>query len=140
MDDYEDRRRGAPLLRVTGLVERPAQWRCEELAVLPGQVADAAGEAVSAEAVLQASGPRGRYVSVESEGAAYRASIPIEELSDKGVLVYGWESGGLPVEKGGPFRILIPGGRTLCWNVKGVAQLRVTAEPEPDSVPANPTH
>ncbi len=130
----------ASVLRVTGLVRSPGEWRREDLAGLPGQVAGSAGGGVSAEVLLSSSDPRGGFVSVESGDGAYRASIPIEELASKGVVVYEWRGGGLPEERGGPFRMLVPGGRTLCWNVKGVAEMRVTAQPEPDSVPADPPH
>ena len=133
----EDRR---PALRVTGLVDQPGEWRMEDLAGRSGQVTEVGGSGVSAGSLLEASGPRGGFVSVESEDGAYRASIPIEELATKGVVVYGLEGGELPGERGGPFRMLVPGGHTLCWNVKGVGEMRVTARPEPDSVPANPTH
>ncbi len=129
-----------PALQVTGLVERPLQWRPKDLAALPGQVAGPEGSGVAVRALLETSGPAGGFVSVESRDGSYRASIPLEELVSKGVVVYGLDDGGLPKDRGGPFRMLVPGGRTLCWNVKGVALMRVTAEPEPDSVPANPTH
>jgi hypothetical protein len=127
-------------LKVTGLVERPGEWGFKDLAELGGQVREAGGRGVSAGSLLEASGARGCFVSVESEDGAYRASIPIEELSAKGVVVYGLGRSDLPRDRGGPFRMLVPGGRTLCWNVKGVGEMRVTAEPEPDSVPANPSH
>ena len=130
------------MIRITGLVERPGEWAMEDLAGLSGQVTEGGiqGRGVSAGALLEASGPRGGYVSVESEDGRYRASIPLEELAAKGVVVYGLGADSLPEERGGPFRILVPDGRTLCWNVKGVGEMRVTACPEPDSVPANPTH
>ena len=130
----------APVLQVTGLVERPMLLSHDDLAELPGQVDGLDGSAVSAKSVLEASGVAGGYVSVESREEFYRASIPTEELVSKGVVIYGFKGGRLPKEKGGPFRMLVEGGRTLCWNVKGVVLMRVTAAPEPDSVPANPTH
>ena len=131
-----------PVIRITGLVERPGEWAMDDLAGLSGQVAEAptGGRGVSAGALLEASGPRGGFVSVESDDGRYRASIPLEELAAKGVVVYGLGADSLPQERGGPFRILVPEGRTLCWNVKGVGEMRVTACPEPDNVPANPTH
>ncbi len=129
-----------PVLRVTGLVREPGVWRPQDLAGLDDQVTGSAGKGVSAKALLDRAGPSGGFVSVESGDGSYRASIPIGELVDKGVVVYGGEDGGLPREQGGPFRMLVPDGRTLCWNVKGVALMRVTAQPEPDSVPANPAH
>ena len=140
MDDPVEMHDQAVVLRITGLVDRPRQWDFEAIAGLSGQVSEAGGRGVSAGSLLEACGPRGEYVSVESEDGAYRASISIGELSAKGVVVYGLGDGQLPRERGGPFRMLVPGGHTLCWNVKGVGEMRVTAEPEPDSVPANPTH
>ena len=41
-------------------------------------------------------------MSVESEDGEYRASIPLEELSSKGVVVYGLADDHLPRERGGP--------------------------------------
>ena len=139
MEQAQEQDKGV-VLRITGLVEEPREWHWEELAKLEGQIQEAGGRGVSAGALLEASGSQGGYVSVESEDGAYRASIPIDELAAKGVVVYGLGEGGLPRDKGGPFRMLVPGGHTLCWNVKGVGEMRVTAEQEPDSVPANPTH
>ena len=135
-----DEQVGVPVLRVTGLVDSPGGWSTSDLAALAGQVTEGGGRGVSVGALLEAAGPRGDYVSVESDDGGYRASIPMEELAAKGVLIYGLGSGGLPPERGGPFRMLVPEGHTLCWNVKGVGEMRVTAHPEPDSVPANPTH
>jgi len=140
MGDPEKMQDQQAALRVTGLVDTPRRWDLEAISGLSGQVAEAGGRGVSAGSLLEASGPRGGFVSVESEDGAYRASIPIKELSSKGVVVYGLGDGQLPRERGGPFRMLVPGGHTLCWNVKGVGEMRVTAEQEPDSVPANPTH
>lgn len=139
MEHAQQQDRGV-VLRVTGLVREHREWHWEELAALEGQIQEASGRGVSAGVLLEASGARGGFVSVESEDGAYRASIPIDELAAKGVVVYGLEEGGLPRDRGGPFRMLVPGGRTLCWNVKGVGEMRVTAEQEADSVPANPTH
>ncbi|MDE0231465.1 MAG: molybdopterin-dependent oxidoreductase [bacterium] len=142
MGMVSDLQNKVPVIRVTGLVEKPGEWAMEDLAGLSEQVSEGEipGRGVSAGALLEASGPRGGYVSVESDDGAYRASIPLGELSSKGVVVYGLGDDRLPPEHGGPFRILVPEGRTLCWNVKGVGEMRVTAQPEPDSVPANPTH
>ena len=55
----------------------------------------------------------------------YRASIPLHELA-KGSLTDG--------------RLIVPGGRTLCWNVKDVVRIEVTVGPQPDDVPENPPH
>jgi len=83
--------------------------------------------------VLADASPTGAatHVTVVSGGQRYRASIPIEELIEKGRLIMA-DDGGL--------RLLVPDGRTLCWNVKDVAMLRVTGGKELDDVPDNPTH
>ena len=65
----------------------------------------------------------------------YRASIPLAELQRGGWLLLGQ-----PRDAGGPVRLVVEEGRTLCWNVKHVVGLRFTEGPEPDSVPENPPH
>ena len=109
------------MIRITGLVERPGEWAMDDLARLSDQVAEVptGGRGVSAGALLEASGPRGGYVSVESDDGQYRASIPLEELAAKGVVVYGLGADSLPQERGGPFRILVPEGRTSLLECQG---------------------
>ena len=69
-------------------------------------------------------------VHVISRDETYSASIPIEDI----------RSGGrLTVEDDG-LRLRVLDGTTLCWNVKDVGTLRLTATREPDSVPERPTH
>jgi hypothetical protein len=72
-----------------------------------------------------APGAAGDHATVVSGDDGYRASIPLMELR-RGQLDDG--------------RLTIPDGRTLCWNVKNVVRIEVTAGPQPDSVPANPPH
>lgn len=55
----------------------------------------------------------------------YRASIPLDDLR-RGVLENG--------------RLTIPGGRTLCWNVKDVVRIELSAGKQPDDVPEDPPH
>ncbi len=52
----------------------------DDLARLSGQVSDEElpGRGVSAGVLLETSGPRGGFVSVESDDGQYRASIPLE--------------------------------------------------------------
>ena len=107
---------------VTGLVERPG---CVDLGALPASpnvmvadVLDQVGLATGA-----------THATVVSADGGYTASIPLEELLAGGHLAVGED-----------IRLTITGGRTLCWNVKDVATIRVTDGPEPDSVPENPPH
>ncbi|MEA3075931.1 MAG: Oxidoreductase molybdopterin binding domain [Actinomycetota bacterium] len=69
--------------------------------------------------------PEADHATVHAGGDAYRASIPLVDLC-RGELTDG--------------RLIIPGGRTLCWNVKDVVRIEVTVGPRPDSVPPEPPH
>jgi hypothetical protein len=69
--------------------------------------------------------PEADHATVHAGDDAYRASIPLGELR-RGRLTDG--------------RLMIPDGRTLCWNVKDVVRIEVTAGPRPDSVPEDPPH
>ena len=65
------------------------------------------------------------HATVHAAGDGYTASIPLTELA-RGTLTDG--------------RLVVDGGRTLCWNVKDVIRIEVTVGPRPDSVPENPPH
>ncbi len=119
------------------------------MAALPSVVDDAAavaegavGRAVRVADVIAAASPRSSatHCTVIGDGGGYRASIPLDSLSNGGWLAFALEGGPLPAERGGPFRLTVAGGDTLCWNVKCVEELEVTEGPEEDDVPANPPH
>ena len=74
------------------------------------------------------------HVTAASADGTYTASIPLPEALSKGELHL--EAGGAKA----PIRLLVPGGMTLCWNVKGLGRLEVTEGPEPDSLPEVLTH
>lgn len=143
------RRRGAAHLEVTGLVTEVVGMTAGELALLPGVIPDLGeradgfvGEAAPMAAVLAETQPlpEATHCTVVSDDGHYRASIPLAELWNKGWIAFGLAGLPLPRDRGGPLRVVVPQGRTLCWNVKSVAELKLTDGPEPDSVPANPTH
>ena len=138
-----------PHLRVTGLVAHEALFAASDLATFPSVVADAASVAAGAVGTAVRVGEILDQVTVEhgathctviSQGGAYRASIPLDDLREDGWLAFSEAGGPLPDNRGGPFRLTVAEGSTLCWNVKRVATLRVTAGPEPDDVPENPPH
>ena len=134
-------------LRITGLASGTIEW--SEL----GDIADAAdgagrlSDGASDAAVPVASvvepfpiDPSATHCSVVSRDSSYSASIPVDELLGDGWLAYALDGKPLPAEKGGPFRLTVRQGTTLCWNVKDVGELRFTAGKEPDSIPERPTH
>lgn len=65
------------------------------------------------------------HATVHAADGEYTASIPLAELR-RATLTAG--------------RLMIPEGRTKCWNVKDVTRIEVTTGPRPDSVPENPPH
>ncbi len=138
-----------PTLAVGGLVAHPRTWSWDELAAHPqripnlGELAEGfVGEAVPLAHVLTDAGPEpaATHATVFSDDGHYRASIPIGDLVDLGWLAVSLDGEPLPRDEGGPLRVVVPRGRTLCWNVKSAVEIRVTAGPEPDSVPENPPH
>lgn len=97
------------------------------------------GEAVAVSELLEDTGPA-THVSVETDDADYRASIPLDVIRHQGRIVHARDGHPLTEDTGGPYRLLVEDGSTLCWNVKHVARLRLTEGPEPDSVPEDPPH
>ena len=138
-----------PLVTLTGLVGEERVFGIDDLAALASLVDDAGtvaagavGVAVRMDDVLATATvhPDATHCTVISQGGAYRASIPLPVLRSGGWLAFGLGGGQLPEEAGGPYRLTVSEGRTLCWNVKRVATLRLTAGAEPDDIPANPSH
>lgn len=125
-----------PRLLVTGLVERPGLLDEEMLHSLarpaPSPAAGAAAVGLGAVLDSRRPSPAASHVTVVNRDGDYSASIPLPEAA-RGKLLVG-------AGAGGPIRLNVPQGRTLCWNVKDVGTLRLTAGPEPDSVPENPPH
>jgi len=143
------RRPAVPSIEVSGLVATPRTLAWDQLSDLPGAIPDVAlvadgfsGAAVPVAALLATvqPAPEATHGTVESGDGLYRASIPLPDLQATGWLVYGQGTAPLPRNAGGPIRLVVPQGRTLCWNVKGVVELRLTTGAEPDSVPLDPPH
>jgi len=136
-------------LRLTGLTRGRDSVSWDEIAALPGAfrhidliVGDAVGDRVPVAAIVDLADPSSdaAFCTVVADNDAYTASIPITDLRNGGWLAFRLNGGPLPTDKGGPLRLTVVQGKTMCWNVKDVAELRFTAAREPDSVPARPTH
>ncbi len=137
------------MLVVSGEVARPGTLSREDLESLPSFVADVSvvvdgtvGGAVHLADVVGAAepAPDAAFCTAISRSGDYRASIPIAEIIDGGWLATSLGGSTLPAEQGGPFRLTVAGGTTLCWNVKDVGELKFTVGREPDSVPEDPPH
>lgn len=137
-------------ITIEGLVQQPVTVGYDDLAALPGQVADVGsvvpgreGTAVRLGDLLAKAGPTGEatHLTIEADDASFSASIPLATV-DSAVIVYRLDGAPLPREKGGPFRLLIPDAKRChdpaadkCANVKFVARLRLDAGPGHDTRP-----
>ena len=136
-----------PSLILGGSIESPGEVAWDELGGLAvREAADVAsgfdGDAVAVAGLIDRAAPTASatHCTAVSDDGHYRASIPIDDLRSKGWLIFRLDGEPLPRDRGGPLRLVVPEGRTLCWNVKAVVELVFTEGPEPDSVPANPPH
>jgi DMSO/TMAO reductase YedYZ molybdopterin-dependent catalytic subunit len=134
-------------LQFLGLGSGSLTW--DELNAVPGRVEDvstvapgAVGTAVPLAPIIDAAGidPSATHATVVGSDGAYTASIPLETLRTGGWLAVALGDRPLPADKGGPLRLTVADGSTLCWNVKNVGSIRFTIGPESDSVPENPPH
>lgn len=121
---------------MTGLVDCPRGYDLETLHDMGTPDEDAAGVVIAVRPLIDAAQPRtaATHVTALSADGAYSASIPLTDAMTLGEVHTGSADGESIL------RLLVPGGMTLCWNVKDLGLLRVTAGPEPDSLPEVLTH
>ena len=108
----------------------------EALAALPEQVADVGvlvpgrpGQGVWLREVLAlAAPPAGAHFILVAHDGMTTEPVSVDQVGEA-VLVHGLDDLGLPGDKGGPFRILVPPGegRSACANVKKLARVLVAA-------------
>ena len=63
------------------------------------------------------------HVTFYSQDANYSVCITLEQAREFGILLYEQDDGPLPIERGGPFRLVTPGLGDLCANVKQVGRI-----------------
>ena len=86
--------------------------------------------------------PEARYLGLHAAADDFHASIPLEAVRDRGLLVYRLDGGPLPAKSGGPFRFFIPDHAACktdeideCANVKFVDHVEFTVERGADNRP-----
>jgi len=144
----------AALLQITGEVSTPLALSFADLAALPGdaQVADISrfdpkrkGDAVKLDALLRLAGvkPSAKYLTLHSSTDNFHASVPLEVVRERGLLVYRLDGGPLPVKAGGPVRFFIPDFAAChtqevdeCANVKFVDRIELSQERGQDNRPS----
>ena len=125
-------------LRATGLGRGSLEWsEIDSIADGAGDGGDVAMASILEHLVID---PAATHCSVVSQDGSYSASIPLDELREGGWLAFALDGKALTGDLGGPLRLTVREGTTLCWNVKDVGELRFTVGEEPDSVPKKPTH
>jgi DMSO/TMAO reductase YedYZ molybdopterin-dependent catalytic subunit len=142
------------LLFVDGEVDFPGPLSLEDLASIPEafQVRDVSrldpartGDAVSLEGILYRVGvrPTARYLTLHASADNFHASIPLEPVRGRAVLIYRLAGEALPARSGGPVRFFIPDHAACrtheideCANVKFVDRIELGRERGLDNRPA----
>ena len=140
-------------LRVTGEVATPREFTYEDLSQISSefQIADVSqiepartGGAVRLEGILQAVqvSETAHFLGLHSSHDDFHASVPLEEVRQRGFFIYRLEDQPLPREKGGPARFYIPDHASCntdeideCANVKFVDHIELTVEKGFDNRP-----
>jgi DMSO/TMAO reductase YedYZ molybdopterin-dependent catalytic subunit len=133
-------------LSIGGEVERPLTLSFDDLAALDEtcQVRDVsrldpkrAGDAVTLAGVLARAAPKSsaRYLNLHSSSDDFHASIPLEAVRGRAILIYRMAGAPLPSSAGGPVRFYIPDFSAChtseideCANVKFVDRIELAAE------------
>ena len=132
-------------LTVDGLVERPTTWSWEELHRLPdssyvGDIHcvttwskfDVTFRGVSVDELLAAAGPlpEAAYV-LDHSSTGYTTNLPLEDVTDgKAWVVWEYDGRPLPVDHGGPVRLLVP--HLYFWkSAKWITRLELMARDRP---------
>jgi len=140
-------------LIVDGDVERPAVLSYADLAALDReyQISDVSrldpkrkGEAVRLAGLLTRVRPKpsARYLTLHASRDDFHASIPLDAVRERAILIYRLDGRPLDESAGGPLRFYIPDFAAChtseideCANVKFVDRLEFSAEPGLDNRP-----
>ncbi len=140
-------------LTIDGEVERPRQLSRSDLAAIDAayQVPDVSrldpkrkGRAVRLAGLLALVGvkPSAKYLTLHATADDFHASVPLEAVRERGIIIYEIDGQPLPVSAGGPVRFYIPDYAAChsaevdeCANVKFVNRLELSAQPGRDNRP-----
>jgi DMSO/TMAO reductase YedYZ molybdopterin-dependent catalytic subunit len=141
------------LLTVDGEVESPVTLSFEELAAFDGaaQVLDVSkidpkrkGGALTLAGLLARVKPKAnaKYLTLHASRDDFHASIPLDAVREKAILIYRLDGQPLPESAGGPVRFYIPDFAAChtaeideCANVKFVDRIEFSATPGKDNRP-----
>ena len=142
-----------PLLTIEGEVAQPRSLTFADFAAIDAQfqIVDVskidpkrAGDAVKLEGLLQLVGvkPSGKWLTLHASLDDFHASIPLDAVRDRGIVIYRVNGEPLPQKAGGPIRFYIPDFAAChttdideCANVKFVDRIEFTTERQFDNRP-----
>lgn len=142
-------------LQISGDVERPQQLSATDLAAIDAefQIPDVStldpkrhGQAVKLAGLLSVVGvrPSAAFLTLHSSADDFHASIPLDAVRDRAVLIYALDGEPLPAKAGGPLRFFIPDFAACqsadvdeCANVKFVDHIEFTANRGRDNRPTD---
>lgn len=141
------------LLTIDGDVETPLSLSFEDFAAFPAdqQIADVSqidpkrqGSAVTLAGLLARVKPKAsaKYLTLHASTDDFHASIPLEAVRDRAILIYQLNGEPLPQKSGGPVRFYIQDFAAChtseideCANVKFVDRMEFSAAPGHDNRP-----
>lgn len=141
------------MLTVAGMLTAPRPLSFADLAAIDSchQIADVSriapgkkGDAVTLEGILELVQPKpeAKYLGLHAAADDFHASIPLDVVRDKAILIYRLEGQPLDAKSGGPVRFFIPDHHAChtheideCANVKFVDTIELTAEKGFDNRP-----
>jgi len=134
-----------PLLTVDGEVAQPLTLTFDDLVAVPAsdQIPDVSqlderrsGSGVTLQALVSRAQPKpsATHVTLHASSDGFAASVPLADVIDQAILVYGLQGAPLPKDQGGPIRFLIPDAAACktaeldtCANVKFVDRIELSA-------------
>jgi len=141
------------VLKVEGLVERPLALTAADLAAIDPkqQIEDVsqidpkrAGKAVRFDAILEMAGvsDAAKFLGLHASADDFHASVPLEPLRERGMIIYEKDGRPLTADEGGPIRFYIRDYAAChtedideCANVKYVDRLELTVKKGFDNRP-----
>ena len=141
------------MFTISGEVEKPTTLTFADLAAIPAefQVVDVSrivparkGDAVKLAGILQLVRPKStaKYLGLHAATDDFHASIPLDAVLDRALVIYRQGGQPLPLKAGGPVRFFIPDFAAChtdeideCANVKFVDRIELTASKGFDNRP-----
>ncbi len=140
-------------LKISGSVATPTALVFDDLVAMPepAQVIDVSriaegrkGDAIKLSGLLKLVGAKkeAKWLTLHASADNFHASIPLDQVREKALLIYRLDGQPLPVSKGGPFRFFIPDYLAChsadideCANVKFVDHIELTVDRGHDNRP-----